>query len=164
MAETIYLLLGSNEGDRLDQLQSAARMLEVRLGSSQFVASSVYETAAWGLEDQPSFLNMALKLDTELSPEALLAGIQEIELAFGRQRTTVWGQRTLDVDIIFYGNTVLRAPDLSIPHPQLAARRFALVPLAELAPRLRHPVTDLSIEEMLRRCEDPLPVSLYVGE
>ena len=150
MAETIYLLLGSNEGDRLRQLKSAAHYLVLHLARGTVIYSSVYETAAWGKEDQPSFLH---------PPELVLAAVHQIEQSFGRQRTEQWGQRTLDVDILFYGNQIIQQPGLIIPHPQLQERRFALIPMAEIAPELHKSVTQL-----LHECSDVLPVQVFEQE
>ncbi len=121
----------------------------------------LYETAAWGIEDQPPFLNIALSLETSLSPEALLQLIREIEAASGRQRAVIWGQRTLDIDILFFGASVIDTAELVIPHPHLAGRRFALVPLCDIAPHFMHPVLGQTCSELLLACPDPLQVTLY---
>ncbi len=152
-----YLLLGSNEGDREKWLRDAIIRVATDCGTIVRM-SSIYSTAAWGLEDQPDFLNMALAIDTTLSPIALLAAIQQIESDFGRQRTVKWGQRTLDIDIIFYGNEVVDIPGLKIPHPQLAKRRFALEPLCQIASEHVHPVTKKTVVALLNECTDKLEV------
>jgi 2-amino-4-hydroxy-6-hydroxymethyldihydropteridine diphosphokinase len=161
MPDTIYLLLGSNEGDRLRLLRDAAHFLVLHLARGHVLYSSVYETAAWGKEDQPSFLNMALRMDTNHPPELVLAGARQVEQGYGRQRTEVWGPRTLDVDILFYADRVVNHPQLTIPHPQIQARRLALTPMAEIAPHFEHPVLKKTMLELLSICEDPLPVQIY---
>jgi 2-amino-4-hydroxy-6-hydroxymethyldihydropteridine diphosphokinase len=160
MEERVYLLLGSNEGDREGFLQEALSDLERRVADGPVSVSGMYETAAWGLEDQPSFLNMAVGMHTTMSPQAILSVIRDIEARLGRQRVVVWGQRTLDIDVLLYGNQIIQTEELHIPHPRLAERRFALAPLAEIASGLVHPVTGLTIQQMLDTCNDPLPVTV----
>ncbi|RYE22838.1 MAG: 2-amino-4-hydroxy-6-hydroxymethyldihydropteridine diphosphokinase [Sphingobacteriales bacterium] len=156
---TAYLLLGSNEGDRLQWIYDALQQLDKHGLFADL--SPVYETAAWGLEDQPSFLNVALYLQTALTAEQLLGAIQQIELNLGRQRETKWGQRTLDIDILFYNDLVIDHEDLKIPHPHLQERRFALTPLNDIAPELMHPVLTQTIATLLENCPDPLAATLY---
>ena len=148
-----YLLTGSNLGNRKDYLQQACSLLAKRAGECKSI-SSLYETAPWGKTDQPSFLNQAIQLETNLSPEDLLKALLKIELDLGRIRTEKYGPRTIDIDILLYGNEIIEQPQLQIPHPQLANRRFALLPLLELNPQLVHPVTGVSIKGMLDQCPD----------
>jgi len=159
----IYFLLGSNEGDRLGYLREAAASLVRGLNGREPHFSAVYETAAWGLEEQPAFLNQAISLETGADPEAALNMLRSVEAAAERQRTVRWGQRTLDVDILLYGEVILDSPELQIPHPQLRNRRFALVPLAEIAGGLLHPVLRKTISELLEICPDQLPVTRLSG-
>ncbi len=159
MAERIFLLLGSNEGDRRTYLTEARNSLEASLAGIGAEASGIYETAAWGLEEQPSFLNQALAITTELSPPEVLQCIRDVEAAAERQRTVRWGQRTLDVDILLFGDRVVRTAELQIPHPELANRRFALLPLAEIAAAVVHPVLNQSIAALLDACPDSLAVT-----
>ena len=161
MAETIYLLLGSNEGERLRQLKSAIYYLTLHLARGPVLRSSVYETAAWGLEEQPPFLNMAIRMNTVHPPEDVLTAVHQIEQSFGRQRVVKWGQRTLDIDILFYGDRIIDQPELIIPHPQIQQRRFALAPMVEIAPSLMHPVLERTMTELLADCKDPLPVQVF---
>lgn len=152
-----YLLLGSNLGDRAAYLQQAQRALATTAGKI-VAASAYYETAAWGLEDQPAFLNQVLAVRTELPAAALLAACLATEQQAGRERRQRWGSRTLDVDILLYESEIIATPTLIVPHPALPARRFALVPLAEIAPQLVHPQLHQTVAELLARCPDPLAV------
>jgi 2-amino-4-hydroxy-6-hydroxymethyldihydropteridine diphosphokinase len=135
MAEAL-LALGGNVGDARDTLDGAIAQFcdgaEVRLTAR----SSDYLTPPWGVRDQPPFVNLCIAVETSLTPHALLARAQEVERAFGRDRSKErhWGPRTLDIDILNYDDLVLRTPDLTLPHPRLFERAFVLVPLAEIAP------------------------------
>ena len=145
-----YLGLGSNLGDREQNLASAVSMLDERL-AAPVVLSSVYETKPWGYTDQPDFLNLVCRVDTALTPDDLLGLAQEIERLLGRKPTFRYGPRVIDVDILLYGDKVIDTPELRVPHPRLSERAFALAPLAELAPELRHPELGVSIRELLER-------------
>ena len=158
-----YLLLGSNLGDRATHLRLARTQLAATAGAI-VAESGLYETAAWGREDQPAFLNQALALRTMLAPEALLAACLATEQHAGRERLDRWGSRTLDVDILFFGVEIILSPTLMVPHPRLPERRFALEPLAEIAGALRHPQSGLAVDALLRRCPDRLPVWIWAGE
>ena len=158
-----YLLLGSNLGDRAALLHEARTRLGIAAGEIM-AASSIYETAAWGREDQPAYLNQALAVHTRLRPEALLAACLAVEQQAGRQRLERWGSRTLDVDILFFGEEVIATPDLVVPHPRLSERRFVLAPLAEIAGTLVHPQLGETIDTLLARCPDTLPVRPWAGK
>lgn len=149
--------MGSNIPSRRQWLLAAEQLISRYCGIIT-ARSSLYETAAWGLEDQADFLNRAIKVMTELTPESLLSAIRAIELELGRQRKIKWGARTLDVDILFYDEAMIAMPDLSVPHPRIPERRFALVPMAEIAPLLVHPLLQLTVKELLAICPDTLPV------
>ena len=158
-----HLLLGSNLGDRAALLAAARQQLAATAG--EIVAESgLYETAAWGREDQPAFLNQALAVRTWLRPEDLLSACQAVEQQAGRERLERWGSRTLDVDILFYGSRIIQSPRLTVPHPRLPERRFALVPLAEIARALRHPQLHLTVRNLLLHCPDQLPVQPWAGK
>jgi 2-amino-4-hydroxy-6-hydroxymethyldihydropteridine diphosphokinase len=150
---TAYLLIGSNLGVREEFLQKACEQICVRAGICRNL-SSLYETAPWGKTDQPSFLNQAIELTTPLSAKELLKVLLDIELKLGRTRLEKYGPRTIDIDILLYGNEVIQEPQLQIPHPQMTQRRFVLLPLLELNPQLIHPTTGLSIKVLLDQCPD----------
>ena len=134
-----YLMIGGNLGDRKENLQQAIILIRKSCGPLIKI-SSLYETAAWGLVDQPSFLNQALEISTSLSAIELLSSILSIEKDMGRTRTEKLGPRLIDIDILFFNDEVHDLPHLKIPHPELQNRRFVLTPLAEIAAQLQHPV------------------------
>ncbi|MDR5695039.1 MAG: 2-amino-4-hydroxy-6-hydroxymethyldihydropteridine diphosphokinase [Armatimonadota bacterium] len=136
---TVYLSLGSNLGDRAKTLEQALDALE-RSGRVRITKrSSLYETAPVGLANQPWFLNMAVEAETDLDPHSLLALIHEVEAGLGRKREVRWGPRTVDIDILLYGEEAISTETLTIPHPEMHRRAFVLVPLLEIAPGLHHP-------------------------
>ena len=143
----VYLALGTNLGDRLANLHAAIAALPP--GVTRLAESPVYETPPWGFTDQPAFLNMALKGETRLAPLALLAFLKKLETRLGRTPSLRYGPRKIDIDILFYDDLVLDAPELTIPHPNLHERSFVLIPLADLAPKLVHPVLGKSVRELL---------------
>ncbi len=148
-----YLSLGSNLGDRERNLEDALRLLEDdRLRVHRL--SSLYETEPVDLPGQPWFLNQVAEVETSLTPLELLARIHYVEAALGRRRGLAKGPRTIDIDILLYGNLALETPDLIIPHPRMAERRFVLQPLAELAPELELPIQGKSVLELLAGTED----------
>lgn len=147
MKQTVYISLGSNLGEREKNIREAAKRLGSACGAGLRV-SSLMETKALSNPSHPPYLNAAAKFTTELSPEALLALAQKIELELGRERSAHWAPRTIDIDIIFYGDTQLETPALTIPHPQAHLRAFVMEPLRELAPDLTHPALGLTVCEM----------------
>ena len=151
-----YLLTGGNRGNREDYLQEA--LAAIQKEAVLLAASAIYQTAAWGKNDQPDFLNQALKIQTTLSPGDLLRCVLRIEQSLGRTRDIKYGPRTIDIDILFYDDRVVEEPNLVIPHPQLHNRRFALQCLADIAPALVHPVLSKTISQLLEDCPDPLQV------
>ncbi len=136
---TAYLGLGSNLGDRLDHLRQGVELLQSHPAIRITRISSVYETAPVGPVEQPDFLNLVAAADTTLSPEELLSVAQEIERRLHRVRTIRWGPRTLDIDILLYGDRILHREELTIPHPRMEERAFVLIPLLEVAGNLRIP-------------------------
>lgn len=153
MGKIAYLSLGSNVGDREKSLQSAVNLLHgPRLRILRL--SPVYETAPQDLRRQPMFLNLVAEVETDLFPRQLLARVQQVEKHLGRERLVPKGPRTIDIDILLFGNFVVDTPDLVIPHPRLHQRRFALEPLAGLAPELRHPIFRRTMRELLEKTRD----------
>ncbi len=144
----LYLGLGSNMGDREKLLQSALDALDTP-DLQLLRVSSLYETEPIGFRDQAWFLNLVAEFETELFPKQLLHRMQKVELSLGRVRSVKNGPRTIDIDILLYGNSVIETAELKIPHPRYRERRFTLAPLAELNPALRDPMTGQTMAEML---------------
>lgn len=151
-----YLLIGGNMGNRQQNLDRAVGLL--RLLGRVKQQSGLYETAAWGKTDQPSFLNQALLFDTALAARGLLQAVLNIEEEMGRKRAEKYGPRIIDIDILFYNSDVVNEPGLTIPHPEIQNRRFALEPMFEIAPAYQHPLLKKTIAELLNDCPDELPV------
>ncbi|MFM8448829.1 MAG: 2-amino-4-hydroxy-6-hydroxymethyldihydropteridine diphosphokinase [Haliscomenobacter sp.] len=152
-----YLGLGTNLGDRSQHLSHALQALQQQVGTCLH-QSSVYVSAPWGLSDQPDFYNQVALFATSLSPEDLLQVILRIEKEMGRVRETKWGQRLIDIDILFYDDLIINRPNLTIPHPFIHERNFVLIPLLELAAGYQHPVLQRSIASLAQLSKDPLPV------
>jgi 2-amino-4-hydroxy-6-hydroxymethyldihydropteridine diphosphokinase len=146
--KTAYISLGSNLGDRHENLRKAIELLEAA-DIHVLRRSSLYQTEPQDLKAQPWFLNAVAEVETKLFPMQLLARIQNIERQLGRKRTVPKGPRTIDIDILLYGSFVIETIELQIPHPRFTERRFVLEPLLELAPDLRHPVTRRRVRELL---------------
>ena len=154
---TAYLLIGGNLGDRNNNLAEAVRLINSECGTV-IKSSSLYETAAWGKSDQPDFLNQALQIQTELNARQLIRKLLKIEKRMGRIRSEKMGPRIIDIDILLFNNEIHELPFLSIPHPEMQKRRFALQPLAEIDPDLKHPVLKKTIQQLLDECPDQLEV------
>jgi 2-amino-4-hydroxy-6-hydroxymethyldihydropteridine diphosphokinase len=155
-----YLLIGGNVGNRRENLATATTMIAAKVGQI-LVTSSLYETAAWGITDQPSFLNQVLLVETALDARQVLTAILSIEQQMGRKRIEKFGPRTIDIDILFFNDLVMHEDALIIPHPHLHLRRFTLEPLNEIAPKLVHPVFNKSISKLLEQATDPLIVKKF---
>ena len=151
MNHIIYIALGTNLGDRSANLQAAIEAMspEIRV----LAESHIYETPPWGYEDQPAFLNMVVKAETDLEPESLLTYLKQIEAELGREKSVRWGPRLIDLDILFYDDLVINTPPLIIPHPRLHERGFVLVPLADVAPEMVHPVSGEFVWELLLKAD-----------
>lgn len=158
-----YLLIGGNIGNREKNLDMAMRFIDQHANIKVVSVSSVYETAAWGITSQHAFLNMALEISTTESPEQLLDIVLDIEQQMGRRREEKFGPRVIDIDIIFFNNEVIDLPQLSVPHPALPFRRFALEPLNDIAPGYLHPVLKKTVNTLLQQCEDTLSVRRYAA-
>jgi 2-amino-4-hydroxy-6-hydroxymethyldihydropteridine diphosphokinase len=155
--QQVFLLLGSNQGDRADFLNKAIKALQSH-GTIKS-CSSRYETQAWGKSDQAAFLNQAIEIDTMLPPEDLLKTLLQIEETLGRKRLERYGPRTIDIDILMYADQIHRSASLIVPHPELPNRRFALTALAEIAAGKIHPVVQKTIGDLLDQCTDSLEVN-----
>lgn len=156
----VYLLFGSNLGERAANIANAITLLENQ-GVKSIKLSSLYETEPWGNTNQATYLNQVGKFRTALSPSKLMQTILEIEKDMGRVRTIKWEPRIIDIDILFYGNQIISQSDLKIPHPELEKRKFALTPMAEIAPDLMHPVLKKNIKELLAECTDSMSVNFF---
>lgn len=142
----VFIGLGSNLGDRLDNLERGLRILGERL---ELVSGSyVYETEPWGVTNQPAFLNCVVEGTTVDSPEGLLEILKETEGLMGREATYKWGPRVFDADLLFYGRRIVNLPDLKVPHPRMPQRAFVLAPMAEIAPDFVHPILGMKVEKL----------------
>lgn len=151
----IFLLLGTNMGDRIGNLQQAVDLLqEQELTLTDY--SSIYESAPWGDTNQGWFLNMVVRIETLLEPQQLLDICLQTEVKMGRKRLKKWGERLIDIDILYYDNMITTEPKLVLPHPGIAMRRFTLMPMTEMAAKETHPLLNMSQEKLLEICPDPL--------
>jgi len=157
MTSNIFLLLGSNLGDRLNNLTTARLLIEEKVGEI-IHKSAVYRTEAWGKTDQPEFYNQVIQLQSMLLPEDLLAIVLMIEKEMGRVRVEKWGTRIIDIDILFYNTSLIKTDTLQVPHPEIQNRKFTLLPLDEIAADFIHPGLQKTIHQLLAECEDQLPV------
>lgn len=150
----VWLSLGANLGDRADTLQKAITMIGALPDTRCVAVSSLYSTAPVGYTDQPDFLNCAVRIETGLTPLALLSGLQNIEKTLGRRPRTRWHEREIDIDMLLYDHLVLTEESLKLPHPEMLGRGFVLIPLSEIDPDLRHPLWDAPVRELSRRLAD----------
>ncbi|MBX2870734.1 MAG: 2-amino-4-hydroxy-6-hydroxymethyldihydropteridine diphosphokinase [Saprospiraceae bacterium] len=157
--EEIYLGLGSNMGDRKKHINQTINKIEKQLGPC-IQQSSLYRTAAWGKTNQSYFINQVIQIRAKKAPIDILDKMLEIEMELGRVRKEKWGERKIDIDLLFYGSEIVELPRLLVPHPFIAERRFVLVPMNEIAPNFIHPIFERSIADLLSDCPDTLPVEL----
>ncbi|MFM2337538.1 MAG: 2-amino-4-hydroxy-6-hydroxymethyldihydropteridine diphosphokinase [Bacteroidota bacterium] len=157
LMQTAYLLTGGNMGNRELHLAQAKELIAAQCGQV-VAASALYETAAWGNTHQPAFLNQVLQLKTPLKARPLMRRLLQIEAQMGRIRKEKYGPRIIDIDILLFNGEIHQQRHLTIPHPQLPFRRFALLPLAALAPLLKHPILKKNINCLLATCNDKLAV------
>jgi 2-amino-4-hydroxy-6-hydroxymethyldihydropteridine diphosphokinase len=157
MIEGVFLLTGSNLGDLEANLAKAATLIAQHCGAI-VQRSSLYQTAAWGKQDQNDFLNQVLQIKTSHTAESLLTQVLAIEQSMGRVRKEKWGERLIDIDILYVNQSIINTPHLQVPHPGIVSRRFVLEPLTEIAPDLIHPVLLKSNSALLANCTDPLVV------
>lgn len=155
LMQDIYLLLGTNLGNRTRNLQIAKEKLITHQLTIKR-ESQIYETDAWGIEDQPSFLNQVVIIDSRKSPQRILNIAKIIEADMGRVANEKWAQRLIDIDILYFNDIVLEEDELSLPHPEIQNRRFTLEPLAEMEPQGIHPLLKKTHSELLAICKDPL--------
>jgi len=160
MMEGIYLLLGSNLGDKREMISAAGKLID-ELAGEIVKYSMVYETEPWGKTSQPAFLNQVVEINSPLTPNQLLIALQQIENKLGRVRVDKWGERIIDIDILYYGNLILQKKHLIIPHPEISSRRFTLVPLVEISPDFINPQLMKSNTKLLAECNDELRVNYY---
>ncbi|HAW57767.1 MAG TPA: 2-amino-4-hydroxy-6-hydroxymethyldihydropteridine diphosphokinase [Bacteroidales bacterium] len=159
--EQAVLSLGSNLGDRMAQLRKAISLLPKQPESS-FLISSVYQTSPWGFSSNDLFLNCVLAFETTLTAERLLEKCQGIEIILGRQRQDKgYVSRTMDIDILFYGDIIIENEKLIVPHPLIEKRKFVLIPLEEILPQFIHPKLQKSIHQLLEICQDKETVDFY---
>lgn len=155
-----FLLTGGNLGDKKQNLATARDLINEQLGII-IAASSLYETAAWGITDQPTYLNQALEISTTLNARQLIRRILKLEKQMGRERKEKYGPRVIDIDILLFNDEKHNYRFLKLPHPEMQNRRFALLPLAEIAAEKVHPVFNKTIDELLIECKDELEVKKY---
>ena len=158
MTDGIYLLLGSNIGDRRKIISDACKLIGEFAGEI-VKFSGIYETEAWGKTSQPLFLNQVVEITSKLTPGQLLSELQLIEIKLGRIRREKWGERTIDIDVLYYGSLIHQEENLRIPHPEIPSRRFTLVPLVEIAADFINPHLLKSNAELLSECKDELKVN-----
>ena len=153
MSTITYLSLGGNLGNTIEIFQNSREILTKKVGKITQI-SSLYQTAAWGPIPQNDFINQVIEVETKLSAPKLMDILLEIELQQGRVRQERWGPRTLDLDIIFFGEQLISTENLEIPHPRMEDRKFVLIPMVEINPNLIHPISRKSIRQILLECKD----------
>jgi len=168
VSKTVYLSLGSNSSDRKKYLTKAKVLLEEKIGNLQ-LESSVYETNSWGYDDK-NYLNQVISIQTSCLPFDILAKTQLIEKLLGRKNKSyidekgkiIYSSRTIDIDILFYDDDIIKSENLTVPHPNLHLRNFVLVPLNEISPKLVHPILNKEVDSLLKSCEDEGGIGVYL--
>ena len=161
--ELAIISSGSNLGNRLLHLKLALDYVKEKIGTLD-LSSNVYQTAAWGKTDQPDFLNQVFGVYTDLNPNAIMDELLKIELLMGRKRVEKWGPRSIDLDLLYCGNKQIQNERLTLPHPEIANRRFILTPLCENYSTLLHPILRISQQKLLESCKDEGVVSIYKSD
>ena len=156
----LILSLGGNQGDIKKTFLSTKNSITQEVGTI-VKESSIYQTQAWGVENQPDFLNQVIVVETKLSPTTILEKCLAIEIKLGRKRMKQWGERTIDIDLLFFNSEIIQTEDLQIPHPRISERNFILHPLAEIIPEFTHPILNKSISQLKIDCTDDLKVFKY---
>ncbi len=155
-----YILLGTNLGDKITNIETAIEKISSLCGKVS-TRSALYETSPWGILDQPSFLNQVIKIESTITAEELLEKLLLIEKELGRIRAIKWGERIIDLDILYFNNEIIVKENLKIPHPELHNRKFTLVPLNEIAADYKHPVLNVTNRQLLHRCTDKGTVTTF---
>jgi 2-amino-4-hydroxy-6-hydroxymethyldihydropteridine diphosphokinase len=158
--EKVYISLGSNLGDSLSHMQMAIKHISSDIGRISGL-SPVYKTEPWGKTDQNLFLNCALELETNISPWQLKRSLRDIENSMGKNIIQRWGERTIDIDIIFYSNKIIYEKKLIIPHPRFSLRNFVLIPLCDISVEIPDPVTNLTMGTLKEMCKDECKVEFF---
>lgn len=156
----VYLQLGSNIGDRLDNLDQSIKIITERIGNV-LEKSSVYESTPWGVENQRNFLNQVLFVKSNFDPYTILDLVLQIEKDMGRIRIEKWGERIIDIDILFIDDLIIESENLCVPHEFIAKRKFVLQPMCEIAPGFIHPKLNKTISQLLEECIDDEKVNVY---
>lgn len=150
----VFLEIGGNQGNRLQLIEQVKKLINLQLGII-IRQSAIYETSPWGFQAKQNFYNQVVQLQTEKTPQQLLMGIHKIEFDLGRVRgDTQYMSRTMDVDILFYDNQIIKQPNLQVPHQRMHLRKFVLVPMVDIAPDWQHPVFHKSMKTLLQQCAD----------
>ena len=160
MNNKVFLQLGSNMGGREEYLQNAYKLLAEEIGTIQ-KESKIYESVPWGAENQNDFLNQVLEIKSEFSAEEVLEKVLQIEDKIGRIRNEKWGERIIDIDILFYNDLIVEKEGICIPHIHLQSRKFVLIPLHEITPNFVHPKYNKTIGKLLSECKDTESVEAY---
>ncbi len=155
-----YLHLGSNQGDRNEFLQKALQLISEKIGTIN-LKSNIYETEPWGMKEQENFLNMAIEVKSTKSPEDVIQSIKSIESALGSAKSAKWGPRSIDIDVLYCDDLIIKSSEITIPHPHIQDRNFVLIPLLEIAGDFTDPVHKMTIDELYDLCKDTGEVFIF---